>query len=237
MKKQIIISTLILTSGILSAQTSKGNFMLGGNIGHNFNETTNQDTSMARRRSQTANSSFAGSVSGGYFIKDNIAVGIVLGYSSNSSTFENEGITGNQPYTGKDSYHSNMISAGAFFRQYKMLGQSRFGLFYQVSGTYGVGDWNQTQKSQSGNNVVELNYSGKSSQLALNLNPGITYFVTNRIGLEATLGYIGYSSQSGNNNRSTGFQSDTKTRQLNANFSLSSLSLGVRVYLGKKKEV
>lgn len=116
-----------------------------------------------------------------------------------------------------------------------MLGQSRFGLFYQVSATYGIGDWLDKRQSTTNGITNEIIYKGKSWEIQANINPGLTYFATKRIGIEATFGNIGYRLEKNNNNRESGFQSEMTTQQLNANFSLSSLSLGVRVYLGKNK--
>lgn len=237
MKKLIIIPTLLFTAGIYKAQTSKGNFMLGGNVGYSFNQTMNNDTTPARHHTENAGSNFNGGLSGGYFIKDNIAVGVIVNYSNNSSRSQNLQMGGTQLFINQNDYSNDMVSGGMFLRQYKILGQSRFALFYQVNATYGIGTSLTRQQSSFNGAITESVYRGRSSVLSVNVYPGLTYFVTKRIGIEATLGSVGYSYMKDNNNRSSGLSSERTTQNLNVNFALSSLSLGVRIYLGKKKDL
>lgn len=129
MKKLFIIPTLLFAAGAFRAQTSKGNYMLGGNIGYSYNQIINNDTTPSRRHQENAGSSFNSRLSAGYFIKDNLAVGIVVGYSGTKSRFQNVGMGGTQMFYNIQESESKIISAGLFCVSIKCLDKAGLDYF------------------------------------------------------------------------------------------------------------
>lgn len=232
MKNTLTIVALVLGTGTAIAQTTKGNLMFGANINYGFNRIVVNDTLGLDLENSGSSSAFGTGLTAGYFVRDNIAVGVLLGYTHNKSRYEETRTNGLQLVSTVDENKSTVMSAGFFFRQYKTLKQSKFALFYQVSGSVGFGELNYNRQNFSNGAQFEMSRTGKTSQFNLVVNPGLTYFVTNRIGIEAGFGQIGYFLQKGDSNPGSGFSAETTSSQLITNFSMSSLSLGFRVYLG-----
>ena len=77
---------------------------------------------------------------------------------------------------------------------------------------------------------------GTSTIFNVGLTPGIVYFITNKIGIETSIGLIGYSVQDYKNfidDRQTG---GGNTSAFNVNFSMSTLYLGLNFYFGGNKD-
>jgi outer membrane protein len=101
----------------------------------------------------------------GYFVSENIALGLQLGYQSS----KDETPTGDT--------EANTFTVGAFGRYYFMPA-SQFSLFGQLGIDY-----------------ISTDYDAyKESGFGVALAPGISYFVSNNIALEATFGILGYKT-------------------------------------------
>ena len=73
-------------------------------------------------------------------------------------------------------------------------------------------------------------YTNTQKGGGLNLQPGIVFFPTNTIGVEATVGNIGYSSFKSETENS---DFSSKSSGFSANFGLSSVFFGISLYLGR----
>ena len=107
----------------------------------------------------------------GYFVTPNIAIGAKLGYTS----LKNE--------EGSDEETTDLLTAGVFGRYYWMPA-SKFSIFAELGADY--------RSVTEDDNTISNEY--KSNGFAIQLAPGMNYFLNNNFALEAKVGVLGYSS-------------------------------------------
>lgn len=201
MKRILILSfTLVLVAPALWAQTTKGSIALGGGFGINSSKNEN-----AYGNSDYTASSFQFRPVGGYFLADNLEVGLQLGVTS-----------GKSGYDGNDPTKTSAFSAGPYARYYKFTSNERFAFTGQVGISFGSG------KSSFMNNET------KTGNLGITIAPGFTYFISDKWGLDFQLDLLSYNSYDPNkdidNNNQTSFS---------FGFDTFSPSIGFRYYIAK----
>ena len=107
----------------------------------------------------------------GYFVTPNIAIGAKLGYTS----LKNE--------EGSYEETTDLLTAGVFGRYYWMPA-SKFSIFAELGADY--------RSLTEDDNTISNEY--KSNGFAIQLAPGMNYFLNNNFALEAKVGVLGYSS-------------------------------------------
>lgn len=107
----------------------------------------------------------------GYFVTPNIAIGAKLGYTS----LKNE--------EGSYEETTDLLTAGVFGRYYWMPA-SKFSIFAELGADY--------RSLTEDDNITSNEY--KSNGFAIQLAPGMNYFLNNNFALEAKVGVLGYSS-------------------------------------------
>lgn len=163
MKKVFFLAfTCALISSGLHAQTTQGSKTVGGNFGYSSYKNEN-----AYAQIDYTSSSFQVSPEVGYFIMDNVEVG--LGFQLS---------TGKAGYDGSDPDKNTSFSVGPYARYYKFTSNDRFAFTGAVGFLYGSG------KSA---NV-------KTGSFGVSIAPGFVYFLTERWGLDFQLDGIGFSS-------------------------------------------
>src|SRR5205085_10948754 len=111
--------------------------------------------------------------------------------------------------------HSNSFGIGPFVRKYFSLNDK---FYFHLDLGYG----HTQQKDYSESSLGEQGPVTKSSSNVISITPGASYFISDRVAIQAMLGKLSYGKfTSGGNVKSTGFD---------ANFSISSISLGAAVY-------
>lgn len=167
MKKVILSVAAVFAFGFANAQEtvsegfSKGDVFISGALG--FGSTKTGDSKAT---------GFEVAPSVGYFVTENIAVGVRLGFASDKTDVVD-------PIVGE--LKQTTISAGAFGRYY-FTPASKFSFF----GELGLGYRNT--KSELGPGEI------KTNGFAVQVAPGVSYFLSNNIALEASFGILGYSS-------------------------------------------
>lgn len=215
--KKVILTFLFAGAFVASqAQTEKGTWMLGGNIGFSTSSSTSKSNGTTVDGPSYTN--FNISPMAGYFIMDRLAVGLDLNYSSFSSTTKQKNTAGNNvDLTDK----SSDIIVSPMVRYYYMM-NDKAGLF----GHLGVGFGSRSSSNQSlVNDAVTTTESPSSSLFNLTVGPGFVYFLNPSIGLEASVLYSSMSSSY----TPTG-ASDKVT---NASSGVS-VNIGFGIYLGSK---
>lgn len=160
--------TALLAFGFANAQEtttenggfSKGDLFLSGSVGYGSDEDFNGDKT----------NEFNVSPKAGYFVTNNIAVGLSLGYTNGKTEQDGEADT-----------KTNEFNVGAFGRYY-FTPASQFSIFGELGVGYG------TLKQEQGD--AEAKYNGFNVGLA----PGVSYFISKNFALEATVGLLGYTS-------------------------------------------
>lgn len=238
MKKLILIVTAFVACSTSSfAQLAKGTFMPGIGFSYNYNSVRNHDPINGGGYSNDnkyKTSNLLSNINLGYFITYKTVLGVIGGYSqSNSDNTEFQNLNNSINYLSSST--NNSILGGVFLRSYKMFKNNKFGFFGQFSSSYIFGK-SSRHYSQT-NNSGFTNYSetrGTSGMYRASISPGIVYFISNKVGIEAMFGNIGFNSGTYDSfNQLTQVGSGTVS-SFYTNFSLSSLQLGINFYFGKK---
>lgn len=168
MKKNIVMIAFLFLSMQSYAQTEKNKLMLGGNINYSSVKTGSLNVK---------NTTLNLSPSVGYFVGDNLAVGVNINYSQEKFAHITQ----------------NSLSFGPFARYYfgkhdklKPFGQIGLGLF---SGKHQV-------------NLIDTNVKGSTYHIGL----GAAYFITKNVALEGFFQYQKINLNEGSNSNTLGLR-------------------------------
>lgn len=192
MKKIFLIAALISFSAII-AQTEKGTFVISGKTGLGFNSTTVKYNYEGQTTNGPKTSSFTISPGVGYFIIDNLELGLELDYSNTKtkSHFDKyyDGYSVN--YDAKDiqNIFSIMPNVTYFFSKTKVRPYLNTGIGYanfkqestSVSSASDGSTYSYSYKKNSGNG------------LTWNAGGGLAYFITKSFSLDLGLDYTKFT--------------------------------------------
>lgn len=205
MKKLLLLGAVAI-SGLLFSQENgfKGKTFITGTIGY---ETIENNNSSGEQSVKT----FTFQPTIGYFIANDIAIGLGIGFSNAKNTINQNYFYGTQivntSYTQEDSRFFIM----PLIRKYWGLGDKLY-FFGQFDANYGTGK----SKTIMNNSTTE----SKTSSYGFNLRPGLDYFFNKNWSIEATIGSVGYNSYKFENNQ----PNDNFSLKLN----LSSIGFGAK---------
>jgi outer membrane protein W len=162
MKKLFLVAALFATTSSFAQEGfKKGDCFISGSVGFSTQEDKNTDDK---------NTEFSVAPRFGYFVSNNIAVGVGIGFAS-SKDEDPTGVT----------FEQTAFMAGAFGRYY-FKPANKFSMF----GHLGV-DYVTTKIKHLD---PDLTVNGFSAALS----PGFNYWISNNLSLEATIGSLGFSS-------------------------------------------
>jgi len=227
--KKVNLTLVFIFAAIVSgfAQTSAGTLFFGGGLG--FSSSTSKTTSSVGGTTITEDgpksSQFSIVPGVGYFVADKLAVGLDLSFSVSSKKLPDE--SNPNDYT---KISGNVIGINPYVRKFFMLSDN-----FGFTGTFGVGVGLGSYKIeiQSGNTTVTTDDS-KITILEVGITPGIVFFPTNKVGLEANFGFIGFGSTTTKTEQGNNEIKETETSfGFGANSIQPTFSLGFRYYLTK----
>lgn len=169
MKK--IWMTFILIGGLFSlaeAQTVQGTFTVGGGVSFSSGKDQNP-------YGEIKSSTFSFRPSLGYFVVDNLAVGVNLG------------LTSGKQEQGGTTFKTSEFQVGPFARYYVFTSNERFAFMAEAAVLFG------SDKQEYSNGGEQ-----KGSSTTFYLSPGFTYFLTDRWGLDLQLQGISFYSSDPN---------------------------------------
>lgn len=161
MKKVLLVAVLAVAGLTASAQTEKGKILVGGSIGLG---TEKSDVDGAE---STVNFEIVPKV--GYFVSNNIAVGLGLGYEYNKFS---------------DDSKEDQVTVAPFGRYYKNL-SDQFKFFGELSVPIGFG----SAKDEDGEKEWE------STSFGVAVAPGFAFYPTKKIGIELAFSGINFESR------------------------------------------
>ncbi len=231
MKKFIqpaLVAALLLGAGAAQAQLSAGHIMLTGSAGYSMSKPAPV--------SEGATKNTTGRISPqiGYFIADNLAIGLNLSYVAQKSIYESE-VTFNSTTTKlTDTETNSTMTFGPFVRYYKPVGE-RAAFFGQAGVGFGSTKYKSEDQRLISPGTVETNsFDIKYSQLSAGISPGFTFFPTDNFGLEVMLGGLGWNRTQKKDLKDNEKKEDFTSSDFDFSLGLQGLSIGATWYLGGK---
>jgi hypothetical protein len=226
--KKILILTALLTGVCTFAQEvmedeklilKSGTVNLGGNL--NFG-TSNQDFSSETNQNINKNTLFRIQPRFGYFVVNNVEIGIALDYTHvNQNSLQQR-----QPVTESENT-TTTFGIIPYIRGYKSINKN---LLLFVQGEIGY----STIQSEFQNNSRNIS-TGSGNEFRIGIKPGITYFISKRMALEASLGGLTYNNSNqdfeSRNDDNTFNQSDSSGNSFNFSINPSDFLFGLSIYL------
>ena len=232
MKKFFLLGLLAIGAAEAQAQSiAAGTISLGGSIGYSqyTNKNSSQSSNGTTYSSETKGGQFNLSPSVGYFVADNLAVGLSLGYNSYRNSFTT--YSPSSSFGLKELDPQTRLRVGPYVQYYKMLTE-QFG----IVGTLGAGYQNLRFQNYGGSNNQTI-FDYKASGYYAGLTPGIVFFPIPKLGLSASIGSLGYSRY--NYDYPTGTASpvpanyESTSSDFGASFGLDQLQFGGTYYFGR----
>jgi hypothetical protein len=220
MKKILLVIIMILSiSFSINSQIVKGKFLLGSNFSFSKKEDVNT-------RIFPFNSNYENSLNvtgaAGYLVRDNLAIGISPVFGFQNSKYQNSNII-----DLKSRYRRVGISS--FIRKYKKIGPKWYAYLQGAVNYYHDGSKIFTLDKKEGQS---FNDRWDSNIIGVGVTPGINFFITPEIAVEAQIELATMGAYFDNFNyrniadRSTGFNFDW-------NLNLSSIHAGLAFYIGR----
>ncbi|BDD03297.1 outer membrane beta-barrel protein [Aureibacter tunicatorum] len=210
MKKLFLLAAGLFLSATSFAQIEKGKVSLGGTVGFSISESSmiNYDYYMDEVSTEKTQL-FQLLPSFGYFVSDNVSLGVTTGVM-----FEKSSQKGSEV-----EYKDRIIAFGPTVRYYKMINEN-FGFFGQGQFLYTSTQSWASNINASGHDSDKLKING----LRIGITPGITYFVSKSVALEASYGFFGYTQSKVKD------EEDIKDTEFGLNLDTSSLTFGFQFY-------
>ncbi|MFY0253255.1 outer membrane beta-barrel protein [Chitinophaga sp. 30R24] len=187
MKKLIVMAAVALFGAqVAKAQFSKGDVILGGNLNVHTQSDKNKDTD-----DKTTHTSFGISPKIGMALNSNWVIGV---FAESAFGSDKKGGIKNKTLD---------ITPGVFARNYHMIGQSKFAFFAEANAGY-----------HFGNDKADGTKTNTYNGFAVNVLPGITYFVTKHFMLEGAFGGLSYAWDQ-NKTEATGVKVNTSKFDFN----------------------
>jgi len=179
MKKFFLLAIVLVSTNVILAQTEQGKFVLSGATGLQFLSSNIEVEYDGQSSGDMTQNSFTIIPSIGYFVMDNLAVGMTANFSS--TTQKNEGY--------KTKTTSTMILPTVLY-------------YFPVAGNLkplvqvGAGLMSFSKENKNSEN----SYKDKFSGLALNFGGGASYFINDYVslnfGVSYTMANLEYSNDS-----------------------------------------
>ena len=208
MRKITLLLIVLLTFSSLSfAQLQKGNILLGGGVGYS-NQNIDHEANASYK-----SSSFTFSPQAGFFLHDNLALGLNLSYNNHSTT--------NESGSSTTEFSSSQFGLGPFLRKYFPMGE-QFALFGQVDLGYQFG---KQENSTGGQNIKR-----DINALRLGTGLGFSFFPKDWISVDLTINPLSYTHLKVKDDEST----VSKTNNFDFSLNTTSLSLGAYFFINRK---
>jgi opacity protein-like surface antigen len=210
MKKLILFIVVIAVAGTASAQLTKGSIWLGTDLSFSTENSETESTAGSTTviTDETKRSSFGIMPNVQYFIADDLAVVLGVGYNTNSSTYEDK--SDNRTTESSNSGFSLNVGAYKYFG-----GESRVKPFAGIM--IGVNPNSGTTEFTDNSNNTTTKTENEAKNFMANLHGGVAFLATDKLLINANLALLGYSSN--------------ETTDKSGNSSTTTSSSGIDMYL------
>lgn len=166
----------------------------------------------------------------GFFVKNNICVGMKMGYSKLHASLGNISIDIDEDmnFSLKDmAFNQELLSTTLFHRSYVGLDSGkRFGLFNETSLSLNMG----TSHYERGTEETK-DTKTNIRELQIGLNPGITVFIMENVAAEVSFGVVGFKYRQEKQTVDGEESGWRKSSGANFKINLLNISIGIVAYL------
>ena len=167
----------------------------------------------------------------GYFIRENVCIGVKFGYQNIYASLGNISIDidDGMSFTLKDmSFEEELFKTTIFHRSYVGLDKGkRFGLFNETSLSFNTG----SARYQLGSEENRRDTRTKIREVHIGLNPGATVFIMENVSAELSFGVVGFryrEEKQSTNGEESGWR---KSSGANFKINLLNISIGIVAYI------
>ena len=208
----------------------KGTWMAGGTVSYN---DYNQDNYNLLVLKDVTGEGYRFKLSPyvGYFIKDNVAVGIRFQYSRTYLDYDNFNLDlgDDLNITLTDTYYlKHTYEIGGFLRTFMPVGNSKiFGFFNDTRLTYA----HSTGKDSTGSGTEYDGTFATNNSIEIGIAPGLTAFITDWAAIEVSLNMMGFKFKW--EDQKTNQVEDGSSNSFSGNFKINlfSINIGMTFYL------
>lgn len=217
--KKLLIASAVALFGLSNAQIAKGTVYLSGSVGYSQEETNNGDAKLEN---------FNVLPTVGYFVAPNLAVGLGVGYQTQTRTLVDTDTFGATTIVNTGKVKQPAFVVEPFVRKYWTLGEKLY-FFGQlaVPMQFGKTEVENSSVATTGSTVTSTSTSNeaKYTSVGVTVKPGLDYFLNKNWTIEATIGEFGY-----NNFKP---KEGDATNNYNFGLNLSSVTIGVKYVFAK----
>jgi len=219
--KKLMMAGAIALFGLSNAQIAKGTVYLSGSVGYSQEEKFNGNNKEEE---------FNVLPRAGYFVANNFAVGVGVGYQTSKSTDINTVTSGNVTTVTTAVVKQPAFVVEPFARKYWTLSDKLY-FFGQlaVPMKFGKEEAEVSAVSTNGNTTVTSSVSteAKYTAVGVTVKPGLDYFLNKNWTIEATIGEFGYNNYKPKDGEAV--------NNYNFGLTLSSVTFGVKYVFAKSK--
>jgi hypothetical protein len=214
-----LILTLALTLGTLfsKAQITKGKFFIESFFSYTDRKQNNSPLYSFTKTTRITEFSVAPSF--GFFISNNLSLGVALIYTNDyarqSDFGGTEGIT-----------RTNIYSINPYIRKYFRIKDN---LYFTLTGNVVIGSGQTKFTYMSGSQPTT---NSALFEIDLNSKPGIVYFINNRWTTSITLGSLSLYEYEHVTNTDKGALPKDSNRKFGPSFEINSVAIGVQYFFG-----
>jgi hypothetical protein len=225
MKKSFFILFAVCFMQTAYSQTEKGKMFIGGQFSLGGSTNSGLD-SLTTNNSNVVTFSISPNL--GYFIKDNLAIGVSLNLGNTGETQNYQNSQNIPPYKTTYNYNYTSYGIGLFVRQYyNITGNFRFYLNGGINYSYQTTKLTNTYTDPYANDpTIQENHANNFS---INITPGLVYFITPKIGIQTTFGGLNYS-YSISTIPNVSYDNHSYSSNYGLNLNISSFALGLNYY-------
>jgi hypothetical protein len=227
--KNVLFVLLLVFAGLIGySQTEKGTMFIGGGINFSGNSDVNLDTVT---RYDICSYGVNIHPDFGYFVKDNLAIGVMLnlGYSSSKNSYDRKyPNTSNQT----DNRTSYMVGAGFFGNYYiKISEHFDFLINGEVSFAYNTSVLKRSTSDTSNqyNALYPEKTDNRGYTAGVSFSPGVVWFINPKLGIQASFGRL-YYNYSYSKDHNVDFDNYDKSSNYGVSLNLSTLYFGFAYY-------
>ncbi|MBB6272647.1 hypothetical protein HDF26_003104 [Pedobacter cryoconitis] len=226
MKKLLTLMMLCASAMAVNAQTEKGKYILGGTIGYSSTKYENS-------QGASKQNNFDLLPSAGYFVSDNLALGLGIGYSRNVTTSTTSTTYYVSPAVSYANYSlketTDYFTVSPFIRHYVNISE-KFKFFSQFSVPMKWG--NRKSEFITKNPALDVipNTKVKTTSVGVGLEPGFAYFPTKKIGIQLSVGGLSYIWNK-TEDKVNSFNNDQKDHAFNLGTNFLAPRIGIQFYL------